>query len=108
MRWQKIWEHGFNANLKRKRVTPNILMPGDPLYIPDKVTRSEECQTGRLHPFKVPGRAKIVVVLKDSSGNPLRDIDYTFVVDGCSRAPIGQTQMVAQELGPTPTRALLF
>ena len=36
--YQTIWDHPHNAALKAQRVNPNVLYPGDVLYIPDKDT----------------------------------------------------------------------
>jgi LysM domain len=35
--YETIWNHPKNAKLKQKRVNPNVLFPGDTLFIPDKV-----------------------------------------------------------------------
>ena len=33
--WETLWNHGDNAALKALRKTPNILMPGDEVFVPE-------------------------------------------------------------------------
>ena len=47
-----IWDHPQNAELKQKRKNPNILFPGDRLFIPDKELREESRATDQLHRFE--------------------------------------------------------
>jgi N-acetylmuramoyl-L-alanine amidase len=49
--YKTIWEHPHNANLKQKRQNPNILLPGDSLFIPDRETREESRSTNQHHKF---------------------------------------------------------
>jgi hypothetical protein len=72
-----IYDHPKNAALKRRRPNPNILYPGDRLFIPDKQEREEARGTGRRHQFVVqqPSR-KIRVVLRDEFGKALSGIKY--------------------------------
>lgn len=44
----KVWQAPENADLRKRRPNPNILLPGDVLYIPDAKTR--EPQTFALTP----------------------------------------------------------
>ena len=39
MPWQEIWNHPKNAVLKSSGRTPNILLPGDQLYLPELETK---------------------------------------------------------------------
>jgi hypothetical protein len=49
--WQTIWDHPNNAALKELRHDPNILMPGDTVFIPDLRVREEEHVTDQRHIF---------------------------------------------------------
>ncbi|MGB9698788.1 MAG: LysM peptidoglycan-binding domain-containing protein [Thermodesulfobacteriota bacterium] len=35
--WEKIWNQPKNDKLKEKRKNPNILYPGDVIFIPDTI-----------------------------------------------------------------------
>jgi N-acetylmuramoyl-L-alanine amidase len=34
--WKTVWEHPENSELKSKRKDPNILLPGDTVFIPER------------------------------------------------------------------------
>ena len=76
-----IYDHPQNAELKKKRPNPNILLPGDQLFIPDKQPKQESCPTERNSRFqvKVP-KAWLKIVLKDSEGKALANQSYTLKV----------------------------
>ncbi|MFA6045734.1 MAG: peptidoglycan-binding protein [Phycisphaerales bacterium] len=50
--WETIWNHPDNAELKAKRVNPNVLLPGDELEVPEREEREENCATGQRHRFQ--------------------------------------------------------
>ena len=37
--YKTIWDHDGNADLREQRQNPNILLPGDLVFIPDKETK---------------------------------------------------------------------
>jgi hypothetical protein len=76
-----IYDHPQNADLKKKRPDPNILLPGDELFIPDKQLKDESCATEKKHRFqvKVP-KAWLKIVVKDSEGKALSNQPYTLTV----------------------------
>jgi N-acetylmuramoyl-L-alanine amidase len=51
-----IWNHPQNAALKKLRVNPNVLLPGDQAFIPDKAPKQESAPTGRTSRFRLGGR----------------------------------------------------
>ncbi len=51
--WTTIWNHPNNAQLKKERKDPNILAPGDSVFIPDKRLKEERRPTGQLHRFQL-------------------------------------------------------
>jgi N-acetylmuramoyl-L-alanine amidase len=46
-----IWNHPENADLREKRKNPNVLFPGDRLFIPDKEIQEFSRSTDQLHVF---------------------------------------------------------
>jgi N-acetylmuramoyl-L-alanine amidase len=48
-----IWNHPANADLKQKRQNPNVLAPGDSLYIPERENRVQDCPTDAKHQFRM-------------------------------------------------------
>ena len=47
-----IWNHPNNAELKKKRADPNVLMPGDMVFVPDKRPKEVSEPTNQVHKFK--------------------------------------------------------
>lgn len=79
--WHTIYDHPENADLKKRRPNPDILLPGDELYIPDKQPKQELCATEKKHRFKVnTPKTLLKIVLKDGSGKPIKNQPYTLRV----------------------------
>ncbi len=51
--YQNIWDHPENKGLRQKRQNPNVLFPGDRLYIPDKEPKEIAGATTQRHRFRV-------------------------------------------------------
>ena len=60
--FETIWNHPENAELKKLRETPSVLLPCDRLFIPPNQTKDESAPTTKRHRFKAknskltPGR----------------------------------------------------
>ncbi len=50
-----ILGHPDNAELKKKRLNPNVLRPGDIVVIPDLAAKTENAATGRVNSFVAAG-----------------------------------------------------
>jgi N-acetylmuramoyl-L-alanine amidase len=55
--WQTIWEHASNQSLRAARDNPNVLQPGDQVFVPDLAPRDESCATEARHRFRARGSA---------------------------------------------------
>lgn len=78
-----IWQHGENAALRAKRKNPNVLLPGDALFIPDKAPRTETKATDAAHRFRVQrGKNLLRLVLEDLYGQPIANAPCELRVDG--------------------------
>lgn len=53
--WDKVWNHPKNARLKEQRKDPNILYPGDVVFVPDKDKKEESGATEQKHQFRKKG-----------------------------------------------------
>ena len=51
--YRTIWNHPENAELKRARVNPHVLHPGDRLFVPERQIREESGATDQKHQYVV-------------------------------------------------------
>lgn len=67
-----IWNDPNNARLKQERMNPNVLNPGDRLFIPDKDSGEVLRPTDQRHRFVVRrGQLKLRLVLEDQLERPI-------------------------------------
>ena len=79
--YRVIWDHPDNAALKAKRKNPNVLFPGDTLFIPDRELREESCSTDQRHRFTVRTTVpKLRLVLEDLYETPIANANCMLVV----------------------------
>ena len=66
-----IWNDDKNSELKEKRESGNVLMPGDEIVIPDPETKEEEIVTGEKHRFRRVGtHSKLQLQFFDEEEKP--------------------------------------
>lgn len=81
--WETLWNLPENAELKRIRKDPYVLLPGDRVFIPDLRIQELPCSTDERHTFRkkgVPERLRIV--LTDEDDRPIPNKPYVLEVDG--------------------------
>lgn len=81
--WEKIYDHEQNKEFKAKRPNPNIIYPGDKIFIPDKDPREENCRTEVKHTFRLKTeKVKINLEMTDPAGEPLSMAKYELKTKG--------------------------
>jgi hypothetical protein len=86
-----VWADDKNAGLRAQRRSPEVLHPGDVLYVPDAAPEPLELKTEAHNRFvgTVP-TVPVSVVLRDLDGRPKSGETYT--LHGLGREPVqGQT-----------------
>jgi hypothetical protein len=79
---EMILDYGRNQELISHR-DPNILFPGDIVYIPPLRDKSIDKATDQKHRFALDRfREHFEVTIKDSSGKPYDNIEYRLTIDG--------------------------
>ena len=79
--YHAIWDDAKNAQLTSKRRNPNVLAPGDIVFIPDKKDKQESRGTSQAHGFQVGGATvKFRIVIKDAKDRPLTNAKYTLTL----------------------------
>lgn len=80
--YRTIWNHAHNADLKKKRVNPNVLYPGDEVFIPEREDKQVHRSTDQEHKFLAKrSKLKLAVVIEESYRNPLADTPCQLIVD---------------------------
>ncbi len=107
--YKPIWNHPENAELRRVRPNPNVLLPGDQVYIPDKSQKVEACPTDRSHSFKLAkGQLRLRLVLRDFDNKELTNLQCEIKVDGVSTSLTTDARgRVEVPISPTAKEATL-
>lgn len=85
--WKAVYNHPQNASFRQLRPNPNLIAPGDELFIPDRGSKSLPAQTGSPGRFKAHRASNTLQVkLLDHAGSPLANHDCKLEYDGASHA----------------------
>jgi len=80
--WEKIWNHSKNTELKEKRKDPNVLYPGDVVFVPDIEQKEESCATEQRHKFRRKGVPEKLQLVLRIEGEPRENVEYIIDIDG--------------------------
>ena len=107
---KKIWNHPQNAALKDLRKNPNVLFPGDELFIPDPEPREEDKPADALHRFVAPAeKLKLRVQLTRVYGPPYQNTPCALILDADRNELTSDGDgLIEQEIKPTVTKATLL
>lgn len=108
-RWQTLFDHPDNAELKARRQSPNLLLPGDEIAIPDRDVKELECESGKMHRFtmKSPG-SKLRIVLRSHDGTPHAGARWTIEVDDLEiKGKTGDDGLIEADVPLSATRCLV-
>ena len=82
MFWETIWNHPENAALKQKRDDPNVLRPGDEVFIPETQLNHVEGGTQTRHRFRVKGVPALLQIQFLLNEKPRANEPYELDIDG--------------------------
>jgi hypothetical protein len=77
-----IWNHPNNKDLKELRKDPNVLLPGDIVFVPDKRLREYSEGTNQVYKYKCKNTPKSLQFQFIEFDIPIKDMGYTLDVDG--------------------------
>lgn len=78
-----LWNHPSNRSLHNQRSDPNILLPGDPIFIPAIKAQSVPGAAGAKHKFVLKGvPQKISIQFLDIQQKPYANKPYLLQIDG--------------------------
>jgi N-acetylmuramoyl-L-alanine amidase len=84
--WKTLWNLGDNAELKRVRKNPDILLPGDQLTVPPIRVKKITGGTNKRHRLQLKGVPAKLRLRFLESGEPLDDEPYVLRIDGEERS----------------------
>jgi hypothetical protein len=108
--YNTIWNDPNNADLKAQRVNPNVLYPGDSLYIPERATTQYPRPTDQKHQFvKNLPPLSLVLVLEDLYEKPIANAACTLQVGSTtSNVTTDGTGKLQQTIQPDQHDGLLI
>ncbi len=80
--YRTIYDDGNNAQLKQERPDPNLLFPGDRVYIPNKVQKNEPAATGTHHTFELRSSRVFLNLAIHVDQEPLANAEYDLLLGG--------------------------
>lgn len=107
--WETLWNHERNAALRAQRRNPNVLAPGDRVFIPEIRPKDESGSTGQTHTFRLKGvPARLNLRLVDRAGRPRAGVGYALEVDGAKTSgKSGADGLISMVIRPRAKRAQL-
>ena len=101
--WHVVYDHPQNADFRALRPDPNVIYPGDELYIPDPDLKNDPGATEVLHKYELKAdQTWLRVRLEDEDGMPFKNQKYDLTISG--RAYSGTTDatgLLEHEILPT-------
>jgi hypothetical protein len=81
--WKTVWEHPENAELRSNRKNPNLLLPGEFIFIPESSLKEESAATEKKHRFKLKEkRIHFKLKLLDGENEARSSVPYKLTVTG--------------------------
>ena len=101
--YRKIYDHPENASLKQIRPNPNLLAPGDVVYIPDLQSKDYSRATEKRHSFKLNRQPTVVrIVVADEKGKPFSGNKYSLTIGFHTyKGTTGSDGLIEQEIEAT-------
>ena len=100
--YHAIWDQPENASLRKRRLNPHVLNPGDQIHIPEKTSQSLPAATGQMHHFRLGGKQlKLRLAVKDWNGNPIKNTPCTLTIEKQTyELTTDGNGIVSQEISP--------
>jgi Putative peptidoglycan binding domain len=103
-----VWKHPENAALRDKRADPNVLAPGDQVFVPDLRPSAAAGATGRRHCFRRLGVPEHLRLTLASYGKPRANARYRLEIDGAPRRGVTDAEgRIDVPIPPNARRAVL-
>lgn len=104
-----IWNHPSNAELKKERKEPNILMPGDVVFVPDKRLKEVSEPTSQVHKFRCKNTPEKLKLQLLKENEPRINEEYELEIDDLKFSGKTDSQgRLAQSIPPNAKQGKLI
>lgn len=96
-----LYDQPDNSDLRDKRPDPNVVFPGDQVFIPDLAVKEESADTDSRHTFRrsrPPRKCRVRIL--DVLGNAYADESYV-LKNVRTRSPSSRATLSLGSIGPT-------
>jgi hypothetical protein len=81
--WHTIWDHPRNSQLRSRRPNPNVLYPGDEVFVPERELKESPAATDRRHRYQVNRQTlRVTIVLDEIYKHRLADVQCVLRAGG--------------------------
>ena len=81
--FRTVYDDPRNEKLRKIRPDPNLLFPGDVVFIPEKKLKTVSVSTEQKHRFQIPAPSRVLrLVLEDLDGNTMASEPYDLDIEG--------------------------
>jgi N-acetylmuramoyl-L-alanine amidase len=80
--WETLWNHPDNADVRKVRGSPHVLLVGDRVHIPEITIKHMSCETENRHRFKRRGIPISFELLVEENGEPLSGRRFVLRIEG--------------------------
>jgi N-acetylmuramoyl-L-alanine amidase len=80
--WETLWNDPENADVKRERGSPHVLLAGDRVHIPEIESKDEPGATEAKHRFRRKGIPINFEMCVKENGKPLKGLRYVLTIEG--------------------------
>lgn len=108
--YRSLWDHPENAALKAKRQNPNILCPGDILFVKEQRTKEVVKPTDEAHQFvRRVSSLKLFLKLAVNYDEILTNARCTLIVEADAREKVtDEAAVISQIISETVEKAVLI
>jgi hypothetical protein len=80
--WKRIYDHPENADFRQKRPNPNLIFPGDVVFVPDREDRAEHAPVDKRHTYIYHKPTQMLrIAVEDMDGKRLANEPYQLWID---------------------------
>lgn len=98
--WRRIYDHPENAEFRKRRPNPDLLYPGDVVFVPERQERTETAPTDQRNRYVCRRQKQVLrLAVEDMNAQRLAKQPYELDVDGeRSRGTTDGNGMIEREI----------